>query len=190
MLNLPVSTAGSQVLLKLNPREFKHLVENERFFIGAAREAGLRTVDAELVQDRDGESGSVVRRFDRTLVDGRRTKLAVEDGCQVLDRHPEAKYLVTTEMLLARLCRICEAPVPAAAEYLAQVVFAYLSGNGDAHAKNVSVLRDSSGRWQPAPAYDLPSTRPYGDNTLALSVDSKRAGISGVRFVALTQVPR
>ncbi len=31
--------------------------------------------------------------------------------------------------------------------------FAYLTLNGDAHAKNVSVLREPDGEWRAAPAY-------------------------------------
>jgi len=186
MLNLPVTAAGSQILLKLNPREFKHLVENEHFFLGAARASGIPTADASLVHDRDGESGLAVTRFDRVHLDGRRISLAAEDGCQVLGVYPSAKYSVTTEEVLSKLASVCEAPIPAAAEFLAQAAFAYLTGNGDAHAKNFSVLQDSSGRWQPAPAYDLPSSQPYGDITMALSVSGRRDGsIPGDRFVAL-----
>lgn len=93
---------------------------------------------------------------------------------------------MTTEALFTALASRCEASIPAAADYLAQYAFAYLSGNGDAHAKNFSILRDPSGRWQPTPAYDLPSSQPYGDHTLALSVDGRRDGnIAGARFVAL-----
>ncbi|HCB05094.1 MAG TPA: HipA domain-containing protein [Nocardioides sp.] len=186
MLNVPITTAGSQLLLKLNPREFKHLVENEAFFLGAARMAGIGTVDWSLVRDGEGEPGLAVTRFDRVAVDGRLASLAVEDGCQVLGLYPSAKYSVTTEDLLAALSAVCEAPVPAAAQFLAQAAFAYLTGNGDAHAKNFSVLQDASGRWQPAPAYDLPSSQPYGDTTMALSVGGRRDGnITGARYVAL-----
>jgi serine/threonine-protein kinase HipA len=176
MLNLPVAAAHDRFLLKLNPPEYRHVVENEAFFLAAARSSGLETVDAQLVRDVDGEAGLVVRRFDRVTSHGTVESLAVEDGCQALGLHPEGKYRVTTETVLARLCSLCEAPLPAARTFLAQMVFAYVSGNGDAHAKNFSVLQDRTGRWAPAPAYDVPSSQPYGDNTLALSVDGRRDG--------------
>ena len=196
MLNLPVAAAGDRFLLKLNPPEYRHVVENEAFFLEAARRTGLEVATADLVHDRDGEAGLVVRRFDRVTSAGGGTSaggdsagtvsLAVEDGCQALGLHPEAKYRVPTEQLLARLSGLCEAPVPAARTFLAQVVFAYVSGNGDAHAKNFSVLQDRTGRWAPAPAYDVPSSQPYGDNTMALSVGGRRDGnISRDRWVAL-----
>lgn len=37
-----------------------------------------------------------------------------------------------------------------------QFLFAWLTGNGDLHAKNVSLL-ESKGRWGVAPMHDLPS---------------------------------
>lgn len=182
MLSLPVARRDESFILKLNPPEFGHLVENEHFFVARAARSRVRTVRAELVHDRDGASGLVVTRFDR--VSG--TALAVEDGCQVLGLHPEAKYRVGTEALVRALSQHCAAPAPAALEFLRQLVFAYLSGNGDAHAKNFSILGDGAGRWSPAPAYDLPSSLPYGDTTLALPIDGRRDGnLTGARFVAL-----
>ena len=133
MISLPATAAGAQVILKLNPREFKHLVENEHFFLGAAREAGIVAADASLVHDAVGEPGLAVTRFDRATVGGALVSLAVEDGCQALGLYPSSKYSATTEAVLSRLASVCEAPVPAAAEFLAQAVFAYLTGNGDAN---------------------------------------------------------
>jgi hypothetical protein len=186
MLSVPIASADAHMFLKLNPRDFKHLVENEDSFLAAALHADIETVDANLVRDSDGEPGLAVRRFDRVTVDGGLRSLAVEDGCQVLGIYPASKYSVTIEAVLARLSSVCEAPVPAAADFLRQAAFAYLTSNGDAHAKNFSVLQDASGRWQPSPAYDLPSSYPYGDTTMALSISGKRDGnIPGTRFVAL-----
>lgn len=186
MLNVPVTSAGSHLLLKLNPAEFKHLVENEYFFLTAARRSRLSVVDARLVHDAEGAPGLAVTRFDRIVIDGRPTSLAVEDGCQALGLHPADKYRVTAEALFAKLSSLCEAPVPAAANYLAQIAFAYVSANGDAHAKNFSVIQDGTGRWQPTPAYDVPTSQIYDDQTMALAIDGRRDGnITGSRFIAL-----
>lgn len=188
MLNLPVAEAGAFTLLKLNPAQFKHLVENEHFFLGAAGKAGIRTVQARLVHDRDGVPGLAVARFDRVVVDGEVASLAVEDGCQVLGLYPGDKYLVSTETLFAKLSSVCEAPIPAAAEFFAQIAFAYLTANGDAHAKNFSVMADGSGRWQPTPAYDVPSSQVYNDQTMALSINGRRdENISGARFLVTAE---
>ena len=41
MVNLPVGLSGSHFILKIDPPEFPHLVENEAFFLDAARRSGL-----------------------------------------------------------------------------------------------------------------------------------------------------
>ncbi len=186
MLSFPVRADGKDFILKLNPREFAHLVENESFFLAASRLTGIATVQSELVRDIDGEAGLAITRFDRSLTHGATARFAVEDGCQVMGLYPEAKYRVSTEEVLAALCRTCEAPLPAAAEFLSRIAFAAVTANGDAHAKNFAVMQDRSGRWQPSPSYDLPSSQPYGDTTMALTLGGSDTGaISGKRIVAL-----
>jgi serine/threonine-protein kinase HipA len=99
--------------------------------------------------------------------------LAQEDGCQVLGRYPADKYVVTTEELLSGLAGVTGAPIVAARDLVRQVAFAYLACNGDAHARNFSVLQGLDAEWRVSPAYDLPSSYPYGDTTLALPIGGK-----------------
>jgi serine/threonine-protein kinase HipA len=69
---------------------------------------------------------------------------------------------------------------------LRQLAFAYLTGNGDAHAKNFSVLQGVDGEWRVSPLYDVPSSQPYGDTTMALSIGGRVSGdFGGADFVAL-----
>ena len=65
VISLPLSTPTDRFILKLNPPEFPHVVENEAFFLELARSAGLPVVDATLVYDNTGTAGLLVRRFDR-----------------------------------------------------------------------------------------------------------------------------
>lgn len=175
MMAVPVARRGARYILKLNPPEFPHVVENEAFFLQAARASGLAVTDAEVVRDAVGESGLLVRRFDRVpLPDGQTMALAQEDGCQVLGRYPADKYSVTAEEMSRALIAVTRAKPVAARDLLRQLAFAYLSCNGDAHAKNFSVLRSADGEWRVSPAYDLPSSYPYGDHTMALSVADRR----------------
>jgi len=142
----------------------------------------------DLVTDRDGAHGLLVRRFDRITVDGSPRALAVEDGCQAADRPPADKYRLDTEQAFAALTAACEAPVVAGRELVRQLAFAFLIGNGDAHAKNFSVLQDLAGEWHVSPAYDVPSSQVYGDSTLAMPIGGRRdAGIGADAFVALGQ---
>jgi serine/threonine-protein kinase HipA len=54
------------------------------------------------------------------------------------------------------------------------VTFAYLTCDGDLHAKNLAVGERTDGSWQVSPVYDIPASYPYGDYTMALSVNGKR----------------
>jgi serine/threonine-protein kinase HipA len=186
MINLPVARVGERSILKLNPAEYPHLVEDEAFFLDAARKSGLSVPVSEVVNDRDGRAGLLVRRFDRVTVDGALRMLAVEDGCQMTNRPPADKYLLGADRTFAALAAVCDARVVAGRDLIRQLAFAYLTGNGDAHAKNFSVLQGLDGEWQVSPVYDVPSSYPYGDTTMALSIGGRSSGDFGAAdFVEL-----
>ena len=170
MISLPVSHQAAGWILKLDPPEFPHLVANEAFFLDAAEVSGVPVPQREVVHDAEGAAGLLVRRFDRSPAG----RLPQEDGCQVCGRYPADKYRLTSEEVVTSLSSVCGAPVVAARDLVRQLVFAYLSCNGDAHAKNFSVLRSADGEWFVTPAYDLPSSHPYGDTSMALSVGGRR----------------
>lgn len=174
MIAVPVTGTGAHHLLKLDPPEFPHLVANEAFFLDVARRCGLRVVQSEVVHDADGIPGLLVTRFDRAVVDGEVTCRAQEDGCQALGRYPADKYVVSSEEVVQRLASLTRAPAVALRDLFQQIAFAYLTGNGDLHAKNVSVGVDEHGEWRVTPAYDLPSSHPYGDTTMALDLRGVR----------------
>lgn len=187
MISVPLRIgSGAGYILKFDPPEFPHLVRNEAFFLEMARECGINTTAWRVVVDREGRDGLLVERFDRVRErDGSVTALACEDGCQVSGRYPADKYAVGTESMVAALSAPCAAPVVASRALIQQVVFAVLIGNGDLHAKNLSILRHGN-EWRIAPAYDLPSSAPYGDRTLALAInDSREAQVSRARALRL-----
>ena len=64
------------------------------------------------------------------------------------------------------------APLAATETLLRAVVLNVLIGNGDAHAKNFSLLHNPPGALGLAPLYDLMSTLYCGDERLAMYVDS------------------
>lgn len=185
MLSFPLGVGRGRYILKLDPPEFPHLVANEAFFLERARRCGLRTVEAQVVHDAAGASGLLVRRFDRLQDEGGVTLLTQEDGCQACGRYPADKYNLTTEEVISTLSRLVPAARVAALELFRQVVFAYLTGNGDMHAKNLSVV-EREGELRATPAYDVPTTHPYGDTTMALTVDGRdRENITRATLLAL-----
>jgi serine/threonine-protein kinase HipA len=178
MLNVPVQGRAGAYILKLNPPESPHLVENEDFFFRAAAHTRLRLAKVELVNDQVGAPGLLVHRFDRIPQGDHLRPLAVEDACQVLGRWPGDKYIISTEDAITSLARRCRAPGVAALELFRLLIFAYLSGNGDLHAKNLAILQDQRGEWKITPVYDLPSSAIYGDRDMASPSATKFASNS------------
>lgn len=153
-------------ILKLGTRALPNLVRNEAFVMEMARACGLAVAQTRIVTDRDGEPGLWVTRFDRAR--GRR--LHQEDGCQLLDRYPEAKYRVSFTEVMDAVRDVVSSPPVELARLLELLAFSYLVVNGDLHARNVSVLVGVDGLVRLSPAYDLVTTLPYGDRKLALKV--------------------
>ncbi|GAB3547402.1 type II toxin-antitoxin system HipA family toxin [Arthrobacter tumbae] len=179
MISLPVEAGGKRFILKLDPPEYRHVVENEFLMYSYARRLKIPTSAVRVVRDVAGRPGLLVERFDRdTAPQGELRRLAVEDATQILGLHPAAKYDVPYEQVCRELIALCDAPLPALRNLALQLVFAWLTGNGDLHAKNVSLLQDALGGTAIAPIYDIPSTVVYGDRSLALPIAGKRTGIS------------
>lgn len=187
MISLPVASAGRRFILKLNAPEFPHVVENELVMFRYAAKLRIPLSPVQLIRDVEGRPGLLVERFDRIPVPGGKhdevQRLAVEDGAQVLKLYPADKYNVGYGTVCHALADYCSAPLPALRNLAIQGAFAWLSGNGDLHAKNVSMVQQPHGEWTIAPVYDIPSTVVYGDKTLALTLNGKRSGISRRHFL-------
>lgn len=177
MVSLPVRSTGGhkEFILKLPSPDHPRIVENEAFYMEVARSVGIETAESKLIRDDEGTPGLLVKRFDREPRKGKDgspvKKLHQEDACQLLDAYPADKYRLSMREM-AQALELCSAPLVARLRLLQLVAFSYLIGNGDLHAKNVSVLR-RDGLTSLTPAYDLLSTLPYGDDTLALKVEGQ-----------------
>lgn len=119
------------------------------------------------------EAAYVVERYDRVITAGNIVGLHQIDGCQLLGHGAGWKYersgaLVSIPKLVAAL-RAVRVPGGDLRQFQRWVMFNYLIGNADAHAKNMSVLVDEQG-FRLAPFYDLLCVRAYGDTGLALFI--------------------
>jgi serine/threonine-protein kinase HipA len=171
-------------ILKLAPPEYPRLIENEAFFMAMARAVGIETARTRVVKDLDGQAALLVERFDRMPAPhGSTLRLHQEDGCQLLDRYPADKYRLSLAEV-ARALEVCSAPLAEMLKLLRMQAFSYLIGNGDLHAKNVSVQVVGT-RVALTPCYDMLSTLPYGDRTLALAMEGRDARIKRSHFVLL-----
>jgi serine/threonine-protein kinase HipA len=184
-LSLPVrGQTGAEYIMKLNPQGVPKLVENEHFFLRMAGACGLITAKAALVRDADGAAGLLVQRFDRIPVKkGDRVELHQEDACQFLERYPSDKYLLSCSEIARGIQSQSSAPMVEVAKLIRLVAFSYLIANGDLHAKNIS-LRTVGNTIGLTPAYDLLSSLPYGDRSMALEFDGKTDNIKRKGIVA------
>ena len=115
----------------------------------------------------------LIERYDRKVISGNIVPLHQIDGCQLLGHGSGWKYqrsagLVSLSKLVAAL-RELKVRASDMLQFQRWVMFNYLIGNADAHAKNISVLVDDKG-YRLAPFYDLLCVRAYGDSALALYI--------------------
>lgn len=168
---VPIGGSPSTHIVKPQVLEaYPLLVENEYFCMRLAKHAGLDVAEVSLLAL--GRSMLVVRRFDRAQTDrtndeGLRVyrRLKQEDFCQALGFDSSHKYESDGGPRIADVCGVLlEKSVRFLRdrdELLRMVVFNYLIGNCDAHAKNYSAMLGRAGAIQLAPAYDLVSTTVY-----------------------------
>jgi len=185
MVSVPVVGAFGPAIIKISPPEVPRVVENEAFFLDVARACGLEVPHFRVITDRDDVTGLVISRFDRTrLRDGTTLSLAQEDAVQLAGRWPASKYRMTTREVFAAVANVVDAPVVELTKLLRLFAMSYIIGNGDLHAKNVSVyLKDDL--WRVTPAYDIVSTLPYGDRTMALSLEGRDDHIRARDFITI-----
>lgn len=184
MISLPVSGAFGPAIIKLAPPAYPRLAENEAFFLDVARACGLEVASAQVIHDREGEAALVVKRFDRVRIAGRMVSIAQEDAVQLAGRWPAAKYLMSAREVFAAVARVSSAPVVEISKLVRLFAMSYVIGNGDLHAKNVSV-HNTDGLWRVTPAYDIVTTLPYGDRTTALETEGRRDNLHAGDFIAL-----
>lgn len=178
MISFPIQLAKKKksYILKLAPKEYGKLVENEHFFMRMAADCGLDVANTQLVWDKNKEPGLLVERFDRIYDKKTKTirQLHQEDACQFLNRYPQDKYRLSIREIAKGMQEFCSAPILEISKLIRLKAFSYIIANGDLHAKNISLLQEfQSSRIVLAPAYDLLSTLPYGDNKMALQFEGR-----------------
>jgi len=171
---LPVDGTPSTHILKPEIARFPNTVENEAFCMRVAKHLGLAVANVETATF-GGRKLIVVERYDRVVhSDGSVERIHQEDLCQAIGVSPDKKYEEDGGPSLARIADLLQATAgPDSVEALLRAVtLNVLIGNGDAHAKNFSLLHEPSGALRLTPLYDLLSTLFYGDEYLAMYVDN------------------
>lgn len=187
---LPIDAAPTSHILKVGDPKHGDIVANEYFCMQLARAVGLDVPDT--LFKKLPEPVLLVQRYDRLWdvpISGGLRRIHQIDGCQALNLPPEQKYeephyeyappgaSVADIVKLAQLCRI---PAGAQTTLLNWVLFNYLIGNSDAHAKNISFLVNPLRQTHQAlelevgmsvaPLYDLVCGAVYGYHDMAQTI--------------------
>ncbi|MGX9143489.1 type II toxin-antitoxin system HipA family toxin [Mesorhizobium sp. 128a] len=190
VFTLPMDGELGLYIAKFPPLAVPGVSENEFANLALAAAIGMDVPDRELVdrshlqnipEELNTHSGGpllLVRRFDRGA-DAQR--IHIEDFAQVFCVHPSRKYDGAAFHQIAATLNDAVS-CDAALEFVRRLALAALTGNGDMHLKNWSLIYPGDGdRPRLAPIYDVLSTVPYiPTDGMALSLGRERA------FKALT----
>ena len=175
---LPLTGTPSTHIIKPAMPDYPDSVENEWFAMHLAAACGLNAAECEIVTI-GGRRCYVCTRYDREVAAGKVRRLHQEDFCQMLKVDPKRKYESVGGPGFQEsfaLLRALQLPASDTIEFLDRAVFNFIVGNGDAHAKNFSVVyRNAVPRL--SPAYDIMSTAIYPEvgRRMAMKVDGEYA---------------
>ena len=161
-IRLPLFGMPSTHIIKPSVADYPDSIYNELYSMRLAAAIGLPTADAGLICVK-GNIYYWTRRFDREGVDGEIRRLHQEDFCQILGVHGELKYESDGGPGFAHCMsamREMKLGLSHQLAFIDRMIFNFLIGNADAHAKNSAILY-RSGKAGLAPIYDVMSTVVY-----------------------------
>ncbi|WP_210249337.1 type II toxin-antitoxin system HipA family toxin [Neorhizobium alkalisoli] len=184
-LTLPLGDEQGSYIAKFPSTSFPGVSENEYANLALAEAIGMEVPERELVEQSEFEGipkefetlsdGKVllVKRFDRGAHGER---IHIEDFAQVFGVNPSRKYEGAAYHDIAAALNVAVSSA-AALEFVRRLALAALTGNGDMHLKNWSLIyRGAGDKPDFAPVYDVLSTIPYiPSDAMALSLAGERA---------------
>ena len=175
---LPLNGTPSTHIIKPAIPDYPDSVENEWFSMRLAAACGLNAAECEILTI-GGRRCYVCKRYDREVIAGKVRRLHQEDFCQMLKIDPKRKYeSVGGPGFLESfaLLRALQLPASDTVEFLDRAIFNFIVGNGDAHAKNFSVVYRNAAPGL-SPAYDIMSSAIYPEvgRRMAMKVDGEYA---------------
>lgn len=165
---------------------------NEFFAMQLAGRLGLPVPNSEIITLPSGSRLFAVQRYDRTRdnsLPGGVRRIHQFDLCQAQNVSPRLKYESHGGLDLRNAVdavRLCALPAVAEMHLQQWLVFNYLIGNDDAHAKNLSFLAKAR-RPSVAPMYDLLCVEAYHQNNalaMGLAGEFQAGWVEGVHWDA------
>ena len=170
-------------ILKPPSEHYAQLPELESATMHMADVCGIKVVPHSLVKLQDETLCYITKRVDRT----RKTKLHMEDMCQLSERLTEDKYKGSHEQVAKLVLKHSSSPLLDVSNFYEQVLFSFLTGNSDMHLKNFSLLEKENQGSSLCPAYDLVPTALVNEadtEELALTLNAKKRKLKYEDFLA------
>jgi serine/threonine-protein kinase HipA len=170
-------------ILKPPSEYYPQLPELESATMHMASVCGLKVVPHSLIYLEDSTLCYITRRVDRT----RKSKLPMEDMCQLSERLSEDKYKGSHEQVAKLILKYSSNPILDVGNFYELVLFSFFTGNADMHLKNFSLLGSESGGFTLSPAYDLVPTalvNPVDNEELALTLNGKKRKLNYNDFLS------
>lgn len=168
-------------ILKPQTELYEQLPENEDLTMHLAEFSKIKTVEHSLVRLKSGELAYITKRVDRL----KKTKLHMEDMCQLTERQTEHKYKGSHEQVAKTIKSFSANPGFDIVNFYELVLFCFLTGNNDMHLKNFSLLKGNDLKYKLCPAYDLVASKLVvegDDEELALNLNGKKKKINRKDF--------
>ncbi len=173
---IPSYSAPSTHILKFAIPDYANVPLYECFMSELASSIGLPTVEIKLIR-LEKIDFITIKRFDRIYKSPKQiVRLHQEDFCQALGVSYNKKYEQhggpSFQDCFKLIQNISMSPIEDAENLLRWLIFNFLAGNSDAHAKNLALLYNIEHQPHLAPFYDLVCTRANEriDTKLAMSI--------------------
>jgi serine/threonine-protein kinase HipA len=161
-------------ILKPPTALYPELPEVEDITMHLADLASIKTVPHSLIRLASGNLAYITKRVDRH----KKTKLAMEDMCQLSERLTNDKYQGSYEQIGKLILAYSAMPGLDLVNFFELVLFSFLTGNADMHLKIFSLLEQPNMGMVLSPGYDLLNTvlvNPADKEELALTLNGKKS---------------
>lgn len=173
----------SGYILKPPTSDYPHLPEVEDLTMHLASIAKIKVVPHSLIRLQSGNLAYITKRIDRI----KKSKLPMEDMCQLTERLTEDKYRGSYEQIAKTIEKYSAIPGLDVVNFFEQLLFSFLTGNADMHLKNFSLIQQPGLGMMLSAAYDMVATalvNPTDKEELALALNGKKRRIKKEDFVS------
>jgi serine/threonine-protein kinase HipA len=171
---------GGYILKPPSPH-YPHMPEVEDVTMHLAKIAKINVVPHSLIRLQSGNLAYITKRIDRV----KKTKLHMEDMCQLTERLSEDKYNGSYGQIAKAIQQHSKNPGLDVVYFFELVLFSFLTGNADMHLKNFSLINQPGIGPVLSPAYDLLATamvNPADNEEMALTLNGKKKKIKRCDF--------